>query len=855
MRLRVAALALAASGAALGLPPIGRSLEIEPGVHGISAPLWLMRPALVEPSDDEHEPRRIPLAAVAAPEQDPVVQRALPALLAPATVSFDGIGLGTVSVPSAQAFRVELDPPDPAGDIGPNHYVQIVNSSFAVFSRTGTLLLGPLPTSTVFAGLSGACATTKGFDGIVVYDSMADRWVIAQSAFPDGDQSTGPYWECLAVSRTSDPMGQYAQYGFSYSGFADYQKIAAWPDAYYAAYNMFASNSRLARLLARRICAFERARMLAGEAANQQCWDVTTTEVSGLTPADLDGDLLPPAGDPAAVVGFYRNDSLIVYRVRADWSTPANSSIDAMLIPAAPFQPLCVTRTPYCIPQQGGPLLDALGDRMMFRVAYRNMGGYQSLIANHNVVGGAGPSGGVRWYEIRDPAGDPFVHQQGTYAPDSNSRWMGSAAMDRAGNIGLGFSLSSAEQKVAIGITGRTATDPPGVMGQGETVLAGGGAEAIERWGDYSSLTVDPVDDCTFWYTAAYIPFDGTKNWRTRVVTFQLPGCTTAPDFTAWVPTEEAIVVRGGTASFTVSTAALRTAARARSVQLVVVPPPGSGLSAAVTPSIVTPGQSATVTVACDGSASIGEVPFTIEATAAGVTQIARASVAVVDSDFAISVDKPNVAVSVSGNTDVRVRLTQLFGNPEVVIFSASRLPRGVQAAFDPPYARVGEGTTLHLAGAQFLSPGTASINVTASGTLVSHSAVVHLRTLLQPVVFILDPRPYTNLSGTIRVSVTAGASAGTTLSRIELYVDEEKIQGVQAQTSPAQLVWNTNSVHDGPHYLSARATDAEGNEGSSAGVAIWVENSGPCGCSSDAGGWEALALFGLLAAVRRRKR
>src|SRR2546425_3892341 len=153
MRLRVAALALAASGAALGLPPIGRPLEIEPGIRGSSVPLWLMRPAPVEASADEHEPRRIPLAAVAGAEQDPVVQRALPALLAaPATVSFDGIGLGTVSVPSAQAFRVESDPPDPSGDIGPNHYVQIVNSSFAVFSRTGTLLLGPLPTSTVFAG-------------------------------------------------------------------------------------------------------------------------------------------------------------------------------------------------------------------------------------------------------------------------------------------------------------------------------------------------------------------------------------------------------------------------------------------------------------------------------------------------------------------------------------------------------------------------------------------------------------------------------------------------------------------------------------------------------------------------------
>ncbi|HEX9486944.1 MAG TPA: Ig-like domain-containing protein, partial [Gemmatimonadales bacterium] len=742
---------------------------------------------------------------------------------------------------------------DPQGDVGPNHYLQIVNSSIAVFSKTGTLLLGPLPTHTVFAGLGGACGGGSGYDGIVLYDPLADRWLISQLAWLD--QFSGPYWECVAVSRTPDPMGQYAQYAYSYTNFNDYPKLGVWPDGYYVTYNMFVNASVTARLLARRICAFDRARMLAGEPASpQQCVDITFGEVSGLTPADFDGDLPPPPGEPAPSVGFFQGDSLVVYRFHVNWSAVENSSIDAVLISVAAFQPLCgASRTPYCVLQLGGPVLDGLGDRMMFRVAYRNMGGYQSLIANHNVT--TGTSAGVRWYEIRDPAGDPFVYQQGTYAPDSNSRWVGSAAMDRGGNIGLGFSISGAQQNVAMGITGRTPTDPPGVMGQGETVIPGGGAENSVRWGDYSSLSVDPSDDCTFWYTSQYIPFDGARNWRTRVATFQLPGCATAPDFAVWMSADPGSVVRGGTTTFTVSTASLRSSAAARAIQLAVPQQLGPGVSATVTPSQVSPGQAATVTVTADASAPIGEVPFAVQATGAGVTLSATASVMVIDSDFAISVDKPSTTLGAAGNTDVTVRVSPVFGNPEVVVFSATGLPRSVRASFDPIYTRVGGATTLHLTGSQFLYPGATNIKVTAAGSLVVRSAVIHLRTLLQPVVHILDPLPYSNVSGTVRVSVTAGASLGTTLSRIELYLDDDKIQGLQALSSPAQLTWNTNSVNDGPHYLRARATDAEGNQGSSAGVAIWVQNGGLCGCSSDAGGWEALALFGLLAAIRRRKR
>ena len=853
MRLRVAALALAVTGAAFGLP-VSRPQQMEPGPIGVSPPLWLMRPGLVVPPPEDHEPRRVPLTASAELVRDPVVQRSVPALLSPSTkLNFDGIGLGTVGVPAGDLFQVQVDPPDPQGDVGPNHYVQIVNSSLAVFSKAGALLLGPVPTQVVFAGLAAPCAK-GGYDGIVLYDSLADRWLVTQLSWDN--QFNGPFWECIAVSRTGDPTGQYWQYAYSYANFNDYPKFGVWPDGYYATYNIFGNASPAARLVARRICAFERARMLAGQPAQQQCADITLDEVSGLTPADFDGELPPPVGAPGTALGFFQTETLVLYRFHVDWSSSANSSIDAVAMPAAPFQPLCSgTRGGACVAQLNGQGLDGLGDRIMFRVAYRNMGAYESLVANQNVA--VSSAGGVRWYEVRDPAGDPFVYQQGTYAPDSNSRWMGSAAMDRAGNIGLGFSIAGPGQNVGIGITAHAGGDPPGVMGAGETSLPlpGQGGEQISRWGDYSSMSVDPSDDCTFWYTAEYVPFDAARwTWRTRVASFEVPGCSTAPDFSVWVPVDRGSVRRGDAVNMVVSTAALRHTAAGTPIQLSIAPAPlAAGVVADVQPAVVMPGESATLHISSASASSIGEVPFTVVATAGAVTVSTNASVAVIDSDFAISADKSSTTLGQGGTTDVHVTVSPLFGAPEVVIFSATGLPRGVQASFDPIYARVGESTTLRLQSTAFLSPGVSNVKVTAAGTLTSHTATVRLRTLFQPVVAIGDPRPYSQIRGKVRVAVSAGASLGTTLKTIQMYLDGQSIPGLSAETSPAEMFWNTESADDGPHYLTARATDAEGNEGSSAPVAIWIQNKGDCGCSAQGGGWEALGLLGLLAVVRRR--
>jgi len=213
--------------------------------------------------------------------------------------------------------------------------------------------------------------------------------------------------------------------------------------------------------------------------------------------------------------------------------------------------------------------------------------------------------------------------------------------------------------------------------------------------------------------------------------------------------------------------------------------------------------------------------------------------------------------LGVGGTTDIHVTISPARPTdaPEVVIFSATGVPRGVQASFDPIYARVGDSTTLHLKSAPFLSPGVSNIKITAAGTLVSRNAVVRLRTLFQPVATIMDPRPYSQIRGKVRVAVSGGASLGTTLKGIQVYLDGQALPGLFAEMSPAEMQWNTEGSDDGPHLLTALATDAEGNEGVSAPVAVWIQNKGECGCSAEGGGWEALGLLGLLGAVRRSMR
>ena len=468
----------------------------------------------------------IPLPAVPPGQTDGAVQSgATRARLAPSPLAgVDGLGEG-FSGPDG-SFTVRWAPPDTVGAVGKTQYVQIVNDGLAVFDKTQdqNVVYGPVPTNTPWVGFGGACEDDNDGDAVVVYDKAADRWIISQFAV-----ASAPYFQCVAVSQTSDATGAYNRYAFSYdNAFPDYPKMGVWPDAYYETFNMFTGNS----FTGSKLCAYDRTAMLAGAAATQQCFQLSSS-FGGVLPSDLDGATPPPAGAPNYMLNFGSN-SLNLWKFHVDWANTANTTLSGPTgIPVAAFTPACnsITSKGVCIPQSGTHQpLDSLADRLMFRLAYRNFGDHESLVVNHSVKVGTtnkNPFTGVRWYEIRTPGTTPSIFQQSTFSPDANYRWMGSIAMDGQGNVALGYSVSSATMFPAIRYTGRLAGDPLSTMQAETSIVEGSGSQTqgLDRWGDYSAMTIDPVDDCTFWYTSEYINADGTFNWRTRIAAFRFAGC------------------------------------------------------------------------------------------------------------------------------------------------------------------------------------------------------------------------------------------------------------------------------------------------------------------------------------------
>ncbi|HYY52183.1 MAG TPA: hypothetical protein VE755_04880, partial [Myxococcales bacterium] len=687
--------------------------------------------------DDEAEnemgPRPVPHEMQSAPPgRDPVLQDSVAPLLFPRTLtSFDAIGSGFLGA-STRAFDVRGVPPDPQADVGPLHLIQIVNASFAVFAKGGRALLGPIPTRTVFAGFGGACEARGDGDGIVLYDPLADRWLISQLASTRGGER--PYHLCIAVSRSGDPTGQWARYDYSFADFHDYPKLGVWPDGYYATYNTFASSSG-GEFRGIVYCVFDRLRMLAAEPAAQQCIPIDDS-ASGLTPADLDGTLPPPPGEPNTATGFVEG-ALVLYRFHTDWSQPLNSFVERAALPVAPFAEACfASRGTDCIPQPGAtaPRLDALGDRMMFRAAYRNLGTRRSLVVNHSVS--ARSVVGIRWYEISDPGGIPALAQQGTYAPDDAYRWMGSAAIDRAGNIGLGFSLSSSSTLPAIAHTGHLASDAPGEMGQGEAVVAtsGGSQFSSLRWGDYSSMSVDPADECTFWYTNEYIPADGVFNWRTRIFSFQLPGCASSAEFAVWPRGGAQAIGRGRTLSVPLDTAALRTGTAESSLTLSVAELP-TGVTARIEPQTVAPGETATLTLTAAADAEMGRGQgYAVQALAAdGTSASSRGPLDVVDADFAMHLDSDTVPLPAAGTARIRIQTQPLFGPAETVSFAASGLPPALAAHFEPAQVVAGGSANLVISAIPGARPPNVAFTVSATAPSTAHVVLLHLRAQQAP--------------------------------------------------------------------------------------------------------------------------
>jgi hypothetical protein len=484
------------------------------------------------------------------------IQTSAPEPSAAATgTTFEGQGNADLVLPS-----------DANGDIGYDSagnawYVQWVNLHFAIFERVaGTSTWtkkGAWTGDTLFANLNNPCSYDNNGDPVVQYDQYAHRWVLAQFAF-DSDWLFGtpipPYGECVAVSKTDNPFtGGWYQYSWDMGGFngtdyfPDYPKLSVWPDGYYLSFNYFSGNN-LQNFDGSGIAILERPRMLTGDAsARALATGPIGAQYGGLLPADPDGPT-PPTGPETFVAADTstapNGSTLQFWHSTANWGSSASGTFGVSgyqpnaTLPVATYDWYLCAGSRNCIPQPGtNARLDTLSDRLMYRAAYRVLAdGSEHLVLNHtvNVSQSGGNQAGIRWYDVRNPSTTPTLGQQGTYAPDATNRWMGSAAMDAAGDIAIGYSASSSSLFPSLRYAVRTPGEPAGTLEAEQVLWAGSGSQtsSTNRWGDYTSLSVDPVDDCTFWFTGQYYAATASYDWHTRIGSFSVPGCgsVTPPD-------------------------------------------------------------------------------------------------------------------------------------------------------------------------------------------------------------------------------------------------------------------------------------------------------------------------------------
>lgn len=497
----------------------------------ISPPLRLIPPVETAPSARNLvEPEVGEVFPPGPLEIDPVVQTEVGDRLIPSPiVSFD-----------AQSNLHGVAPPDPAGEVGMNHFVAMSNLAFAIYNKSGGVVQSPRNSNTLWSGFGGDCQTDNDGDPIVLYDQFADRWILTQFT------ASGPtYFNCVAISTTPDPTGSYYRYAFSTgTNFPDYPKYGVWSNAYFISTREFAGS-----FVGVGAYAVNRAEMIAGNPSPTMIsflvppGSFPANVGDGLLPADIDGFTPPPDGSPGYYVGTKDNnqgataDGVTFWTFDADFDDPPSSSfVLAHTLTPEPFDSdfPCSPGSRDCIPQPGTTRkIDMLAARRRptNRLAYRNFGTHESLVTSQSVEAAPGIAG-MRWYEIRDPQGSPpVIHQQGTYGPgasDGIHRWMGSIAMDNGGNMALGFSASDGTSTYPSSwYTGRLSTDPLGTMPQGEgSIIDGTGSQlSSSRWGDYTTMTVDPMDDCTFWYVNQYLPTNSAVGWRLRVGAFKFDEC------------------------------------------------------------------------------------------------------------------------------------------------------------------------------------------------------------------------------------------------------------------------------------------------------------------------------------------
>jgi len=417
-------------------------------------------------------------------------------------------------------------PPDPDGDVSPNHYFLVTNLSYAIYNKSGVKIFGPAFNSSIFSGMPN---NSNDGDGIVLYDEEADRWLFSQFSLPN--DYAGPFFEMIAISQTSDPTGSWYRYQYQFSDMPDYPKLAVWPDGYYMSVNRFGASTL--NYKGTGVAAFNRDKMLAGDLSAEMVYFTTSASAEPycFLPSDCDGEF-PPTGTPNYFT--YLNDSpdrLGIYEFHVDWTNTSLSTFtQSLYLPVTSFNGNLSG-----ISQKGTTTkLDPLTLRLMFRLQFRKFTDHWSMVSNAHINMGSNVAG-IRWYELRKSGSDAWsIYQEGTYSPDNNSRWMGSIAMDEAGNMALGFSISSSSMYPSIRYTGRMEGDALGEMTIEESgIINGGGSQTNtwsgdpSRWGDYSAMVADPSEASKFWYIHEYYSTTSDMSWKTRVGSFSFANILT----------------------------------------------------------------------------------------------------------------------------------------------------------------------------------------------------------------------------------------------------------------------------------------------------------------------------------------
>lgn len=410
-------------------------------------------------------------------------------------------------------------PPDPSGAAGPDHYVQAVNSTYRVYDKEGTAVTPAYALHTLWPGYS-----SKG-DPIVMYDRYADRWFISQFHYSGSGTPQAPFHILIAVSETSDPLGSYYIYEFEFSSFPDYPKMAVWSNAYFMTLNSGSNDC----------VGFEREKMIQGDASASM---ITMSFpnfyqfFNSVAPAYAEG-MTAPEDDASGWAFAVQDDSwpgvtddhIKILKIDLDWVTPSNSSVVIhQELTTGNFNSVFTNSWDDITQQGNSQKLDAVAGIFMYRAQYRRWEGYNSMILVMTVDANGSNRAGVRWFELRENNDDVwYVYQESTFDPnDGNSRWMGNAAQDLNGNIGLAYSFAGTSNYAGLRYTGRFTSDPLNEMSvQEQIAVEGTGAQTLgNRYGDYSQMTVDPTDDATFWFTGEYLGASGSR--RTRIFSFAM---------------------------------------------------------------------------------------------------------------------------------------------------------------------------------------------------------------------------------------------------------------------------------------------------------------------------------------------